>query len=230
MKGFDVTFSILARDPETGMFGMAMGSSGVAAGNRCPWVRAGVGGIATQHRTDTRAGPLGLDLLSKGCSAKETVRILTESNDFPGERQFAAVDRNGQVAFYSGPEITNINGGYIGDQCVATGNFIANEGVPKAMVEAYENATGLGFAERLLAAVDAGLAAGGETKAIGAASLTIAHEQTWPLVDLRVDWQDNPLTELRRLWDFYKPFQQVFVDQVIHPETMEKPIDAPMNI
>ncbi|MBB4105963.1 putative Ntn-hydrolase superfamily protein [Rhizobium borbori] len=212
------------------MFGMAMGSSGVAAGNRCPWVRAGVGGIATQHRTDTRAGPLGLDLLSKGCSANETVRILAESNDFPGERQFAAVDVHGRVAFYSGPEINNINGGYTGDQCVATGNFIANEGVPKAMVEAYEAAKGLGFAERLLAGVDAGLAAGGETKAIGAASLTIADKEAWPLVDLRVDWQDSPLTELRRLWVFFKPFQQVFVDQVIHPETMEKPVGAPMNI
>ncbi|MGO4853586.1 DUF1028 domain-containing protein [Phaeovulum sp. W22_SRMD_FR3] len=225
-----MTFSILARDPDTGMFGMAMGSSGVAAGNRCPWVQAGVGGIATQHRTDTRAGPLGIDLLAKGCSAAETVRILAESNDFPGERQFAAVDRLGRVAFYSGPEITNINGGYVGEQCVATGNFIAQEGVPRAMVEAYEAARGQGFAERLLAAVDAGLAAGGETKEIGAASLTIADKETWPLVDLRVDWQDKPLTELRRLWDFYKPFQQVFVDQVIHPETMEKPVDAPMNI
>lgn len=225
-----MTFSILARDPETGMFGIAMGSSGVAAGNRCPKVLAGVGGIATQHRTDTRAGPLGIDLLAKGWSAAETVRILAESNDFPGERQFAAVDRQGRVAFYSGPEITNINGGYVGYQCVATGNFIANEGVPRAMVEAYENAKGLGFAERLLAGVDAGLAAGGETKAIGAASLTIADKEAWPLVDLRVDWQDSPLTELRRLWNFYKPFQQVFVDQVIRPETMEKPVDAPMNI
>lgn len=212
------------------MFGIAMGSSGVAAGNRCPWVKAGVGGIATQHRTDTRAGPLGLDLLAKGCSAQETVRILAESNDFPGERQFAAVDVHGRVAFYSGPQISNINGGYIGEQCVATGNFISHPDVPKAMVGAYEAAKGQGFAERLLAAVDAGLAAGGETKTIGAASLTIADKEAWPLVDLRIDWLDNPLTELRRLWTFFKPYQRVFVDQVIHPETMEKPVDAPMNI
>lgn len=225
-----MTFSVLARDSKTGMFGMALGSSGVAAGNRCSWVRAGVGGIATQHRTDTRAGPLGLDLLAKGCSAAETVHILAQSNDFPGERQFAAVDRHGRVAFYSGPEITNINEGYIGNQCVATGNFMAKPGVPKAMIEAYEAATDLCFAERLLAAVDAGLAAGGETKEIGAGSLMIANQETWPLVDLRVDWQDKPLIELRRLWNFYKPYQQVFVDQVIHPETMLKPIDAPMNI
>ena len=84
-----MTFSLAARDPATGMFGIAIATSAVAVGNRCPWVRAGVGAVTTQHRTDTRAGPIGLDLLSKGFSAQETVSLLAASNDFPQERQFA---------------------------------------------------------------------------------------------------------------------------------------------
>ncbi len=225
-----MTFSLAARDPKTGMFGIAMGSSGVAAGNRCLRVKAGVGVVATQHRTDTRAGPLGIDLLAQGWSAQETVDILAASNDFPGERQFAAVDAQGRAAFYTGPEITNINGGVIGHQCVATGNFVANEQVLPAMVAAYEAAAEEEFAERLLAAVDAGLEAGGETKEIKAAGLLIADKEAWPLVDLRIDWLDDPLVELRKLWNFFKPHRQVFVDQVIHPETMLKPTNCPMNI
>ena len=225
-----MTFSLIARDPETGMFGIGITSSAVAVGNRCPWVLAGVGAVTTQHRTDTRAGPIGIDLLKKGCSASEVVKVLAESNDFPEERQFAAVDREGRVAYFNGPEISCINAGFTGSQCVSTGNFIANENVPKAMVKAYEAASSSSFAERLLAAVDAGLEAGGETKPIMSAALKIADKQSWPLVDLRVDWIENPLTELRRMWDFYEPHQELFVKQVIAPRDLTLLADSPMNV
>jgi uncharacterized Ntn-hydrolase superfamily protein len=225
-----MTFSLAARDPKTGMFGIGIATSAVAVGNRCPWVRAGIGAVTTQHRTDTRAGPIGIDLLSKGCSAQETVNILASTNDFPQERQFAAVDKEGRVAFFNGPEIECIHAGYTGDACVSTGNFIANTDVPRAMVEAYEAATDLVFAERLLAAVDAGLAAGGETKPIMSAALLIADRETWPLVDLRVDWAENPHLELRRIWDFYEPHQERFVEQVIAPSSLTLLADSPMNV
>ena len=225
-----MTFSIAARDPQTGMFGIAIATSAVAVGNRCPWVRAGIGAVTTQHRTDTRAGPIGLDLLSRGCSAQETVNILAASNDFPQERQFAAVDREGRVAFVNGPEIECINAGYAGHQCVSTGNFIANTDVPKAIIAAYERATDLSFAERLLAAVDAGLEAGGETKPIMSAALLIADRNPWPLVDLRVDWAENPLTELRKLWEFFEPHQERFVKQVLTPSELTLLENSPMNV
>jgi uncharacterized Ntn-hydrolase superfamily protein len=225
-----MTFSLAARDPKTGMFGIGIATSAVAVGNRCPWVRAGIGAVTTQHRTDTRAGPIGLDLLSKGCSAQETVNILAATNDFPQERQFAAVDKEGRVSFFNGPEIECIHAGYTGKACVSTGNFIANTDVPRAMVEAYEAASDLVFAERLLAAVDAGLAAGGETKPIMSAALLIADRESWPLVDLRVDWAENPHVELRRLWDFYEPHQERFVKQVIAPSSLTLLADSPMNV
>jgi uncharacterized Ntn-hydrolase superfamily protein len=225
-----MTFSLAARDPKTGMFGIGIATSAVAVGNRCPWVRAGIGAVTTQHRTDTRAGPIGLDLLSKGCSAQETVNILAATNDFPQERQFAAVDKEGRVSFFNGPEIECIHAGYTGKACVSTGNFIANTDVPRAMVEAYEATSDLVFAERLLAAVDAGLAAGGETKPIMSAALLIADRESWPLVDLRVDWAENPHVELRRLWDFYEPHQERFVKQVIAPSSLTLLADSPMNV
>lgn len=225
-----MTFSLIAKDPKTGMFGIAITTSAVAVGNRCPWVRAGVGAVTSQHRSDTRAGPIGLDLLSQGCSAQEVVNILANSNDFPEERQFAAVDREGRVAFFNGPEIECINAGYAGDHCVATGNFIANTGVPEAMVKEYEASPHLSFPERLLAAVDAGLAAGGEDKPVMSSALLIADKQSWPLVDLRVDWAENPLTELRRLWDFYEPHQERFVKQVIAPRELTLLQNSPMNV
>ena len=225
-----MTFSLAAKDPATGMFGIGIATSAVAVGNRCPWVRAGIGAVTTQHRTDTRAGPIGLDLLSKGYSAQETVKLLAASNDFPQERQFAAVDREGRVAFFNGPEIACINAGYTGKYCVSTGNFIANTDVPRHMVEAYEAATDLPFAERLLAALDAGLAGGGETKPIMSAALLIADRNTWPLVDLRIDWKENPLDELRALWDFYEPHQERFVKQVLTPAELTLLENSPMNV
>ncbi|MYZ46439.1 DUF1028 domain-containing protein [Propylenella binzhouense] len=230
MESGTVTFSLIARDPETGMFGIALTSSAVAVANRCPWVRAGVGAVTTQHRTDTRAGPIGLDLLSQGCSAQETVKVLALANDHPGERQFAAVDRHGRAAFYTGPEITNINTGFVGNACVSTGNFIASADIPQIMVEAYEGASGMSFAERLLAAVDAGYEAGGETKPIRSAGLLIADREAWPLVDLRIDWDEAPLKSLRALWNFYEPHQQLFVKQVLAPNELKPLVDSPMNV
>lgn len=225
-----MTFSLAARDPKTGMFGISIATTAVAVGNRCPWVSAGVGAVTCQHRTDTRSGPIGLDLLTRGFSAKETVSLLASSNDFPQERQFAAVDREGRVAFFNGSNIDNIHAGYEGHQCVSTGNLLANADVPRRVVEAYEASFDLPFAERLLAAIDAGLAAGGETKPIMAAALLIADRHSWPLVDLRIDWKEEPITELRKLWEFYKPYQEHYVNQVIAPHKLDLTQESPMNL
>jgi uncharacterized Ntn-hydrolase superfamily protein len=219
-----MTFSLAARCPETGMFGIGIATSSIAVGNRCPWVRAGAGAVLTQHRTDIRLGPLGLDHLSKGLSARQTVDALVAGSEFPDLRQIAAIDREGRTAFYCGPKIQSIHSGCEGTNCVSVGNAIANRDVPRGMVEAYEKATAakLPFAERLLAAVDGGLAAGGETKPIMAAALLIAGAHSWPLVDLRVDWKEEPEKELRRLWRQYEPQVDMFVTQVLRPHELEK--------
>ncbi|MBP0447700.1 DUF1028 domain-containing protein [Roseomonas sp. SSH11] len=225
-----MTFSLAAMDPETGMFGIGSCSSSIAVGNRCPWARAGIGAVLTQHRTDTRAGPLGLEFLARGYSAQETVNLLVAGSEYPGQRQFAAIDREGRTAFFNGPQIETINTGHVGDRCVAVGNFLASGTVTQDMVTAYETSRGAAFAERLLAAVDAGVAAGGETQPVMAAALLIVDKHSWPLVDLRVDFEVNPHHGLRRLWRAYEPLVERFTLQVLRPFELKPLINSALTI
>ncbi|MBR0653160.1 DUF1028 domain-containing protein [Roseomonas terrae] len=225
-----MTFSLAALDPATGMFGIASSSSSIAVGNRCPWARAGVGAVLTQHRTDTRAGPLGLDLLARGYSAKETVDLLVAGSEHPGQRQFAALDREGRAAFFNGPQIESINSGCIGTGCVAAGNFLATADVSTAMVQAFEASPAGAFVERLLAALDAGVAAGGETQPVMAAALLVVDRHSWPLVDLRVDFEPDPHLTLRRLWRSYEPLVDRFVTQVLRPYELKPLINSALTI
>jgi uncharacterized Ntn-hydrolase superfamily protein len=224
-----VTFSLAALDRETGMFGIGVASSSIAVGNRCPWAQAGTGAVLTQHRTDIRAGPLGLGLLTNGFSAQEAVAILVACSEYPAQRQFAAVDREGRTAFYNGPGIESINAAAVGDGCISVGNFLACADVPEAMVRAYEASAGR-FAERLLSAVDAGVAAGGETQPAMAAALLIVDRHPWPLVDLRVDFEENPQHGLRRLWKAYEPLIERFVTQVLRPFELKPLINSALTV
>lgn len=225
-----MTFSLAAQDAQTGMFGIASASSSIAVGNRCPWARAGVGAVLTQHRTDTRAGPLGLDFLTHGYNAQEVVNLLVAGSEYPGQRQFAALDREGRAAFFNGPLIESINAGHIGDRCVSVGNFLANVDVPQAMVTAYEDAQGKAFVERLLTALDAGVAKGGETQPAMAAALLVVDRHSWPLVDLRVDFEPDPHETLRRLWRSYEPLVERFVTQVLRPFELKPLINSALTI
>ncbi|TWF52354.1 DUF1028 domain-containing protein [Neorhizobium alkalisoli] len=225
-----MTFSLSALDRQTGMFGIAVASSSIAVGNRCSWARAGTGVIATQHRTDIRCGPLGLDLLGKGFSARETVDILVAGSEHPNLRQFAAVDTGGRTAFFNGPDISSIATAHEGDACVSVGNFMANEQVTESMVRGYEAAAGMPFAERLLASLDAGVAAGGETQPAMAAALLIVDKHAWPLVDLRVDFEPEPATKLRSLWRAYEPIVDRFITQVLEPAALKPLINSALQV
>jgi uncharacterized Ntn-hydrolase superfamily protein len=172
---------------------------------------------------------LGLDFLSRGYSADETVKLLVAGSEYPAQRQFAVVDREGRTAMFNGPGIESINNGAQGDACISVGNFLANDGVPAAMVGAYETTTG-SFAERLLAAVDAGVAAGGETQPAMAAALLIVDRHAWPLVDLRVDFEPEPQVALRRLWRAYEPLVERFVTQVLRPFELKPLINSALTI
>ncbi|TKT75875.1 DUF1028 domain-containing protein [Aquamicrobium sp. LC103] len=225
-----MTFSLSALDRKTGMFGIAVASSSIAVGNRCPWARAGAGAVVTQHRTDIRSGPLGLDLLSQGFSAHEVVNILVAGSDQPDLRQFAAVDCLGRTAFFNGPRIESINTAHQGDACISVGNFLANESVTSAMIAGYESSQADSFAERLLDALDAGVKAGGETQPAMAAKLLVVDRHAWPLVDLRVDFQPLPATALRTLWKHYEPLVDRFVTQVLRPAELKPLINSALQV
>lgn len=218
-----MTFSLVGMCRRTGMFGAAVTTSNMNVGTRCPYAKAGVGAVLTQNRTDNRLGPQGIELLTDGKSAPDVIEALTADNPTIGWRQLAVIDREGGTGFYHGEKITSIHAGAEGDGCCAIGNIIRNDKVPSKMIEAFEHTPDAHLAERLVQGLEAGLAAGSELKQIKSAALLVVHEQDFPLVDLRVEFDRDPLAELRFLWETYQPQMDRFVTQVIDPDSLGPP-------
>lgn len=213
-----MTFSIVGRCERTGQLGIAISSSSIAVGARCPWVRAGVGAVATQNVTLPALGPRILDHMeaAKLDPAAALDRALGES-EWSAYRQVTVVDAQGRTAFFSGEKALGTYHAVAGKQCVAAGNMLAGTHVIEAMIPAFENASGA-LADRLLAAMHAAIAAGGELGPVHSAALKIAAEQRWPLVDLRVDWaDDDPIGKLGDLWQAYEPQMEDYVTRALNP-------------
>jgi uncharacterized Ntn-hydrolase superfamily protein len=213
-----MTFSLAARCPRTGMLGVAVTTSSIAVGSRCPYARAGVGAVLTQHRTDPRLGPLGLELLAAGTSAPDAIAAMVASTPHHGWRQLAVVDAAGRTAHYSGHNIVSIHAGASGDGVVAIGNILANDRVPAAMVRDFERAPERPLAERLVDALAAGLAAGGEIRTLASAALLVAARESFPYVDLRVDDDPSPIARLAALWRAYAPQAEDYVTRALAPD------------
>lgn len=215
-----MTFSITARCPGTGMFGIAISSSSPAVAARCAHLRAGVGAVASQNITDPRLGKRGLDLMAAGASAEQA---LAELRGFPfiDFRQLALVDTAGRTAALSGSGALGIHAIVQGDGAVSAGNLLASVDVPRAMMTAFE-ATRTDFPNRLLAALEAGLAAGGEAGPVHSAGLVVVRDVDWPIVDLRVDWSDSPIADLRRVWEVYAPQIEDYVWRALEPTRAAK--------
>jgi uncharacterized Ntn-hydrolase superfamily protein len=210
-----MTFSIVGRCQKTGMFGMAISSSSPAVAARCAYARVGVGAVATQNITDPRLGQSGLDLLAGGASAETALDALRKS-PFIDYRQLTLIDRDGRTAGYSGSGTLGIHSIAHGRNAVAAGNLLADAAVPAAMSEAF-NQDEAPFPERLLAALAAGLDAGGEAGPVHSAGLLIVREVEWPVIDLRVDWSDSPIADLERLWTIYAPQMEDYVRRALDP-------------
>ena len=219
-----MTFSLAGRCARTGMLGGVITTSSAAVGSRCLHARAGVGVVLTQNRTDPRLGPRGLMLLEGGCDPASVVAALVASTPHAGWRQLAVLDRGGAGATFSGGHIQSKHDGVVGRDCVAAGNILSDAGVPGAMVRAFEAGAGLALPERLLRALEAGDAAGGEINALRSAALTVVHEQPFPYVDLRVDGSDSPLAALRTVWEEYAPDLDGYVMRAIDPDRCGKAV------
>lgn len=205
------TFSILAYDPETGEIGGAVQSRVFSVGNGVLWAEAGVGAVATQAVVDVSYGPKGLELLKQGLSAEEVVKRLWEEDPDPlperwtkQGRQFAVVDAKGNVAAFTGPRASEWAGHKTGKHVTAQGNILAGPQVVERMIEAYEATEGhISF--RLLAALEAGQAAGGDTRGMQSAAMIVVKEDggVWlnndVVLRLQVDDSPQPIAELRRL-------------------------------
>jgi uncharacterized Ntn-hydrolase superfamily protein len=179
-----------------------------------------VGAVLTQNRTDPRLGPRGLEHLAAGRSASQVIDALVRDHATIGWRQLAVVDRQGNTAYYHGHRITSMHHAAQSDGVCAIGNILRHHTVPQAMVEAFEQRPEAHLAERLLQALEAGLAAGGEQKQVKSAALLVVHEQDFPLVDLRVELDPQPLTALRFLWELYQPQAETYVQRALDPDNV----------
>jgi uncharacterized Ntn-hydrolase superfamily protein len=216
-----MTYSIAGRCGRTGMLGSIVTTSSIAVGNRCQFAMANVGAVLTQHRTDPRLGPLGLQFLGLGLTAEETIKALVVSTPHHGWRQLAVIDAKGRSAHYSGGNIRSIHAGVSGKDCVAIANVVRSTDVPTAMVRAFEAEPANPLGDRLCAALRAGHSAGGEFKQVTSAGLLVVYEHAFPYVDLRADDHPDPIAEITRLWALYAPTADNYVKRVLEPDSPE---------
>lgn len=212
-----MTFSLVARCAETGMFGLAISSSSPAVAARCAYARAGVGAVASQNVTDPTLGPLALDLMEQGRGAVETIEQVRAQGKFIEYRQVLAVDNTGSTAIHSGPNSLGIWTQAQAQDVASGGNMLANDGVPQAVVDGFLTATGH-LGDRLIAAMRAGLAKGGEAGPLHSAGMLLVDKVAWPVAELRCDWTDDcPIENIATAWDIYKPQLDAYVQRALDP-------------
>ena len=206
------TFSIAAYDPKTRELGVAVQSRFLGVGAVVPWAKAGVGAVATQSLANTTYGPEGLKLLASGVTPEDVIKQLTTADAKSAVRQVGMVNAAGKSATFTGAECNPWAGGRSGTNYATQGNILAGEAVVAAMAESFERSADSGkeLGQRLLDALEAGQAAGGDKRGMQSAALLIVHEG-WGYAglndryrDLRVDDHPKPIAELQRLYDLHK--------------------------
>jgi len=212
-----MTLSLAGRCAETGMLGAAVTSSSICVASRCLFTRAGVGAGLTQNVTDPSLGVQMLDLLEAGADADTAIsQVVAEANHIEW-RQLVLLDSSGSSALHTGEKVLGRHATAEGKQCVAAANLLANEEVPQTMMTAFEQSSGH-LAQRLITALEAGIAAGVEEGPVRSAGVQVVHKVSWPVVDLRVDWDENPLPKLRTIWNEYQPQLEPYVTRALNPE------------
>ncbi len=212
-----MTFSIAARCSESGQFGVAVSSSSMAVGARCPWVLSGAGAVSSQNITLPALGPEILSALHHGASVQGALDAALDRDEHRQYRQVTVIGRDGRTAAFSGARTLGVHHAVQGRDCVAAGNMLAGKPVIVAMVSAFENSRGP-LAQRLILAMEAGLAQGGEAGPVHSAALKVVADCSWPLVDLRIDWADEaPLARLAELWRGWEPQAQDYLTRALDP-------------
>ena len=211
-----MTFSIIARCSETGQFGAAISSSSPAVASRCIRAKAGVGVAASQNITDPQLASILLEMAKYNISPKNAITELTKNTDFIAYRQLSLLDTVNPPFAFSGRNTLGIYAQHIGTHVVCAGNLLDNDQVTRIMLEQFEQSTGT-LATRLLDALQAGERAGGEAGDVHSAGLLVVDKLEWPIIDLRVDWSDQPIPELIALWKIYEPQVDDYVLRALDP-------------
>lgn len=212
-----MTFSVLATDG-SGAVGLAVTSSSPAVAARCTHLRAGVGGASSQNITDPRLGTALLDALASGQDASAALASVVAAHEHSDYRQLTVLTLDGDGAAHSGTQTLGVHRHRVGHQVVAAGNLLHSTEVVDAVVASFESSTGE-LETRLLAALDAGLAAGGEAGPLHSAGLGVVREVDWRETDLRVDWSEDPIGDLHRLLEVWLPQRDDYVTRGVDPTT-----------
>ena len=199
-----MTWSIVARDPMSGSFIVGITTCAFAVGASCPFVRAGVGAVATQSMTNRYLGPAVLDGLARGLHPADAIQGALAGDEGRGIRQVHAVDRHGRTAAWTGGNCVDWCGDAAARDVSVAGNMLAGEAVVADTLACYLANDPLPFPERILSALDAGEAAGGDRRGRQSAALKLISTEDFPDIDLRVDDHLEPLTELRRLLTIWR--------------------------
>jgi uncharacterized Ntn-hydrolase superfamily protein len=194
-----MTWSIIARDTSTGHFGIAVATQFFAVGARVPYITAGIGGIATQALINPYYGIDGVKLLREGQKPRDIIKTLIAADDGRESRQLHIMDASGQIASHTGRDCVDWCGHIEGDSFSIAGNMLAGAKVLDDTRAAYIANEDLPFAQRLIAAMRAGEAAGGDKRGKQSAALLIYGDEEWSMLDLRVDDHSDPLSEIDRL-------------------------------
>lgn len=220
-----MTYTIVAADPASGTVGLCQGTSAMGVASRCTHVRSRVAAVASQSHSDWRHGRRALDLVGSGLEPEAVLRALETTDAHFGHRQIGIVTPDGAVAAHTGPSCGPYAAHRVGDGFAVLGNLLVGHGVLDAMAERFEAGAGSGdaFPERLLAAVEAGFAAGGEGVTHLSSTIVVAGPGSpRPLLDLRVDVAPvggDAVPELRRVFDAFSPFVDYYADYWLdHPD------------
>ncbi len=207
-----MTFSIVARDPQNGWLGMATASKALASLPAVPYVKLGVGAIASQAFANPYLAIDGLRLLEDGLPAERVIERVIETDPGRDLRQIGVVDHEGRVAAYTGERCIPWAGHLLGGGYVCLGNILEGEAVVKAMATAYERSSGEPLYERLMLALEAGQGAGGDRRGKQSAGIRVISEEEYPFCDLRVDDHAEPVAELRRIVNIFDERKRTYPD------------------
>ncbi len=211
-----MTLSIAAWDETTGQFGAAISSSSISVASRCLHWRSGVGIALSQNITDPRLGQRMLSLLDDGVTIEDAILETVKSTAHAHYRQLALVDNEGNTGLFTGDKVLGCFSSAQGTHCVAAGNLLDNEAVPAAMIDSFEHSSGA-FGTRILNALKAGVDAGGEAGPLHSAGLLLGGEPSWPIAELRIDWDDDPIAKMFAGWAVYEPQIDDYITRAFDP-------------
>lgn len=194
------TFSIIARCEKTNQFGIAISTAIPGVGGLCSYARTGVGAIASQSFVNPYIGINGLNYLEEGLSAEQVLERVLAEDPVPELRQVSIVDKKGGAVAFTGDKCDTWNGHITADNVAIAGNMLIGEETLQAMKQTFDETSEESLADRLLQALEAGQAAGGDKRGKQSAALLIVDQEDYPLIDLRVDEHPDPVTELRRVY------------------------------